>query len=91
MADPVYQDMVGHKYTFLVDMGASLRIIKPRKGKGQKVNPMEFTVKHTTETEVQAIGYKMMEFGIFRYAVSGCSAFFTSQNRYGRQLCNSWP
>jgi hypothetical protein len=86
----IYQEMVGDKYTFLVDMGASLGIIKPRKGKGQKVNPVEFMVKHTTGTEIQAIGYRMMGFGIFRFAVSGCSAFFTSQNRCGRQLCNSW-
>jgi len=86
----VYQEMVGDKYTFLVDLGTSLGIIKPRKGKWQKVNPIEFMVKHTTGTKIQATGYRMMEFGIFRYAVSGCSAFFTSQNGCGRQLCNSW-
>jgi len=31
----LYQEMAGDKDTFLVDMGASLGIIKPRKGKGQ--------------------------------------------------------
>ena len=80
----IYQEMVGDKYTFLVDMGASLGIIKTRKDKGQKVNPIEFMVKHTTGTEIQAIGYRMMGFGIFRFAVSECSAFFTSQSRRGR-------
>jgi len=65
----IYQEMVVDKYTFLVDMGASLGIIKPRRGKGQKVNPVEFMVKHTTGTEIQAIGYGMMGFGIFRFAV----------------------
>ena len=87
-----YQDMEGDKCTILVDMGASVGIIKPRKGKGQRVNPIEFMVKRRTGTEIQAIGYRMMEFGIFRYAGCGCiSAIFTSQNRCRRQLCYSWP
>lgn len=31
----LYQEMAGDKDTFLVDMGASSGIMKPRKGKGQ--------------------------------------------------------
>lgn len=38
-------EIEGYQYPFLIDPGASVRVIKPGIGKGQSVDPIEFTVK----------------------------------------------
>ena len=38
-------ELQGYQSPFLIDPGASVRVIKPGIGKGQRVNPLEFRVK----------------------------------------------
>jgi hypothetical protein len=55
-------EIEGSQYPFPVDTGASVSVIKPEIGKGQRMNPVEFTVNGITATKIQTSGSTVLEF-----------------------------
>lgn len=56
----------GDQYQFLIDTGASVSVIKPGIGEGKRTNPIEFTVRGITGTEIETNGSRMLEFRLGR-------------------------
>jgi hypothetical protein len=59
-------EIEGNQYIFLIDTCAPVSVIKPEIGEGQSLNPIEFTVKGITGTEIQTSGSRMLEFKLGR-------------------------
>jgi hypothetical protein len=55
-------EIEGYQYPFLIDPGATVIVIKLGIGKGQRVDPIEFTVKGVIGTEIQTSGSRIVEF-----------------------------